>query len=311
MNLRVCGPLCRRTRSKSNRFRQAGARAKIPSSGNDGVERHARKEKAARRGRFCRRHRCALAARVTGSVQAPAGAAARSTAPSRRCARGCACAPGRSRLACSTRSPCGLSRGASVKLLGHLRFVQHGLGSRWCAPSAAAVVAGGLRAFGLGHRSARVRAEEGPRMAARPRRASRRRLSRRLPAASSVGSRSGRSLAGSFVLLLGHPDGEHRPSGQVQCRGRTSSGMSDRSAHPCRTRPAAEPGRRMAAPRPHAPARIGGMPHRIRDTGARAHRLPKSQRVLLLVDFINALDFPGAEQLARAGAAKPPGRRRN
>jgi nicotinamidase-related amidase len=40
------------------------------------------------------------------------------------------------------------------------------------------------------------------------------------------------------------------------------------------------------------------MPHRIRDTGARAHRLPKSQRVLLLVDFINALDFPGAEKLA-------------
>jgi nicotinamidase-related amidase len=30
----------------------------------------------------------------------------------------------------------------------------------------------------------------------------------------------------------------------------------------------------------------------------RATRLPKSQRVLLLVDFISALDFPGAEQLA-------------
>lgn len=30
----------------------------------------------------------------------------------------------------------------------------------------------------------------------------------------------------------------------------------------------------------------------------RANRLPKSQRVLLLVDFINALDFPGAEKLA-------------
>lgn len=40
------------------------------------------------------------------------------------------------------------------------------------------------------------------------------------------------------------------------------------------------------------------MPHRIRDTGTRTHRLPKSQRVLLLVDFINALDFPGAEKLA-------------
>jgi len=41
-----------------------------------------------------------------------------------------------------------------------------------------------------------------------------------------------------------------------------------------------------------------GMPHRIRDTGTRNNRLPKSQRVLLLVDFINALDFPGAEKLA-------------
>jgi nicotinamidase-related amidase len=40
------------------------------------------------------------------------------------------------------------------------------------------------------------------------------------------------------------------------------------------------------------------MPHRIRDTDTRTKRLPKSQRVLLLVDFINALDFPGAEKLA-------------
>lgn len=40
------------------------------------------------------------------------------------------------------------------------------------------------------------------------------------------------------------------------------------------------------------------MPSRIRDTGMRAVRLPKSQRVLLLVDFITALDFPGAEKLA-------------
>ena len=40
------------------------------------------------------------------------------------------------------------------------------------------------------------------------------------------------------------------------------------------------------------------MPHRIRDTGMRATRLPKSQRVLLLVDFITSLDFPGAEKLA-------------
>ncbi len=40
------------------------------------------------------------------------------------------------------------------------------------------------------------------------------------------------------------------------------------------------------------------MPHRIRGTGTRTPRLPKSQRVLLIVDFITALDFPGAEKLA-------------
>jgi len=40
------------------------------------------------------------------------------------------------------------------------------------------------------------------------------------------------------------------------------------------------------------------MPHRIRGTGIRATRLPKSQRVLLIVDFITSLDFPGADQLA-------------
>lgn len=40
------------------------------------------------------------------------------------------------------------------------------------------------------------------------------------------------------------------------------------------------------------------MPQPAPDTGTPAHRLPKSQRVLLLVDFINALDFPGAEKLA-------------
>ena len=33
-------------------------------------------------------------------------------------------------------------------------------------------------------------------------------------------------------------------------------------------------------------------------TGLRPARLPRSERVLLLVDFINALDFPGGEQLA-------------
>lgn len=33
-------------------------------------------------------------------------------------------------------------------------------------------------------------------------------------------------------------------------------------------------------------------------SGARPGRLPKSQRVLLLVDYINTLDFPGSEKLA-------------
>ncbi|HYF41095.1 MAG TPA: isochorismatase family cysteine hydrolase [Ramlibacter sp.] len=42
------------------------------------------------------------------------------------------------------------------------------------------------------------------------------------------------------------------------------------------------------------------MPMRHRSTGVRAARLPSSQRVLLLVDFITALDFPGAEKLAPA-----------
>lgn len=35
----------------------------------------------------------------------------------------------------------------------------------------------------------------------------------------------------------------------------------------------------------------------------RAARLPKSQRALLLVDFITSLDFPGAEKLARPALA--------
>ncbi|WBY03898.1 cysteine hydrolase [Ramlibacter tataouinensis] len=45
------------------------------------------------------------------------------------------------------------------------------------------------------------------------------------------------------------------------------------------------------------------MPHRIRDTGVRATRLPRSPRVLLLVDFIAPLDFPGAGQLAARAVA--------
>ena len=40
------------------------------------------------------------------------------------------------------------------------------------------------------------------------------------------------------------------------------------------------------------------MPSHPRGTGLRPVRLPTSQRVLLLVDFITSLDFPGAEQLA-------------
>jgi nicotinamidase-related amidase len=40
------------------------------------------------------------------------------------------------------------------------------------------------------------------------------------------------------------------------------------------------------------------MPSTPRGTGLRPCRLPKSQRVLLLVDFINTLDFPGGELLA-------------
>jgi nicotinamidase-related amidase len=40
------------------------------------------------------------------------------------------------------------------------------------------------------------------------------------------------------------------------------------------------------------------MPATPRGTGLRPSRLPTSQRVLLLVDFITSLDFPGADQLA-------------
>lgn len=45
------------------------------------------------------------------------------------------------------------------------------------------------------------------------------------------------------------------------------------------------------------------MPHRIRDTGLRATRLPSSPRVLLLVDFITPLDFPGSSRLAAPALA--------
>lgn len=40
------------------------------------------------------------------------------------------------------------------------------------------------------------------------------------------------------------------------------------------------------------------MPSRIRSNGVRSPRLPHSPRVLLLVDFITRLDFPGAQKLA-------------
>jgi nicotinamidase-related amidase len=41
----------------------------------------------------------------------------------------------------------------------------------------------------------------------------------------------------------------------------------------------------------------------IRRNGLRASRLPLSPRALLLVDFINPLDFPGAQQLAAPALA--------
>src|SRR6476661_6136842 len=40
------------------------------------------------------------------------------------------------------------------------------------------------------------------------------------------------------------------------------------------------------------------MPSTPRGTGLRPAKLPTSQRVLLLVDFITSLDFPGSEKLA-------------
>jgi nicotinamidase-related amidase len=40
------------------------------------------------------------------------------------------------------------------------------------------------------------------------------------------------------------------------------------------------------------------MPSKLRANGRHDPRLPRSPRVLLLVDFINPLDFPGADQLA-------------
>lgn len=45
------------------------------------------------------------------------------------------------------------------------------------------------------------------------------------------------------------------------------------------------------------------MPSSPHDSETQPRRLPKSQRVLLLVDFITALDFPGAEQLAAPALA--------
>jgi nicotinamidase-related amidase len=51
-------------------------------------------------------------------------------------------------------------------------------------------------------------------------------------------------------------------------------------------------------------ARIGNMPRHLRSNTVRQTRLPRSERVLLLVDYINPLDFPGGELLApRALAA--------
>jgi nicotinamidase-related amidase len=45
------------------------------------------------------------------------------------------------------------------------------------------------------------------------------------------------------------------------------------------------------------------MPSPLSPTGAGQTRLPKSPRILLLVDFINPLNFPGAENLAQPALA--------
>ena len=48
----------------------------------------------------------------------------------------------------------------------------------------------------------------------------------------------------------------------------------------------------------HAGSQNRRMPSSPRGTGLRPAKLPTSQRVLLLVDFITPLDFPGSEKLA-------------
>jgi nicotinamidase-related amidase len=45
---------------------------------------------------------------------------------------------------------------------------------------------------------------------------------------------------------------------------------------------------------------MANMPQPLPPSGLRSPRLPCSDRVLILVDFINPLDFPGAEKLAAA-----------
>jgi nicotinamidase-related amidase len=52
-----------------------------------------------------------------------------------------------------------------------------------------------------------------------------------------------------------------------------------------------------------SPAQNQRMPTRIRRNGLRSPHLPRSPRVLLLVDFITMLDFPGAERLAAPALA--------
>jgi nicotinamidase-related amidase len=72
--------------------------------------------------------------------------------------------------------------------------------------------------------------------------------------------------------------------------------MSDESTQACRTLPADQPdGRTIPG---HEVCQHIGMPISIRHNGLRPARLPKSQRVLLLVDFITMLNFDGAERLA-------------
>ena len=118
---------------------------------------------------------------------------------------GWAWAPGRSRLACSTRSACALSRRRVVVAVGGLRFLVHA-GTpcdRLSCPFAAVNGLGFLRGRG----ALAVLADEGPGMtAARSWKRGDAPGLRPWPDASSSGWRSDRSRAGSSWLLAGAAD---------------------------------------------------------------------------------------------------------